>query len=155
MDIKDAKRKYKCHKDAAKSRNIDFLLTFDEWWDIWNQSGKWEERGRKRGQYCMSRYGDTGSYSADNVFIQPHGQNIKDANKGRIKSNKIRSKIGEARKGKKRPIFSDQHRQKISEARKKQFPPNKGRTFSEEHKQKIKESALKRAALKREQQSVQ
>jgi hypothetical protein len=62
--------KYHCHKGKAKHRGIAFELTFDEWWDIWQQSGKWEERGCRKGGYVMSRHNDEGSYSINNVFIQ-------------------------------------------------------------------------------------
>jgi hypothetical protein len=69
-------------KCIARKRGIAWQLTFDEWWDIWQQSGHWNDRGRKLNQYCMSRYGDVGPYSTTNVFIQTHIQNSKDANIG-------------------------------------------------------------------------
>lgn len=73
-------KKYTWHRGNAKKRNIPFLLTFEEWWDIWQKSGHWEERGTKKGQYCMSRYNDTGPYAVGNVFIQLHSQNSSDGN---------------------------------------------------------------------------
>lgn len=60
-------------------RGIPFNLTFNEWWDIWDKSGKYEERGCKRGQYCMSRVGDLGAYEVGNVFIQLHSLNVSQA----------------------------------------------------------------------------
>jgi hypothetical protein len=54
-------------------------LTFEEWWDIWQKSGKYPERGAKPGKYCMSRFNDSGPYSKDNVFIQLWTQNTSDA----------------------------------------------------------------------------
>jgi hypothetical protein len=53
----------------ARFRDIPFLLTFEQWWAIWQQSGKWEQRGSRRGQYCMARYGDQGAYEIGNVSI--------------------------------------------------------------------------------------
>jgi hypothetical protein len=50
---------------------------------MWQDSGKWEQRGRKQGQYCMARKGDVGPYSPDNVDIITIRQNSIDANKGR------------------------------------------------------------------------
>ena len=64
------KNKYSCQKSKAKHRGIDFELSFNEWWDIWQQSGKWEQRGFRKGQYVMSRKNDIGAYEVGNVFIQ-------------------------------------------------------------------------------------
>lgn len=63
----------------------------------------------------MSRYGDMGPYSIDNVFIQQHGQNVIDAQRGRIKSDEERRKISQICKGKAKPK-SDETRQKMSKA---------------------------------------
>jgi hypothetical protein len=79
MDLKIAKRKYNVHKGGAKSRDIPFLFTFEEWCNIWEQSGKWEQRGTKKGQYSMSRYGDKGPYAIDNVHVQLTTANTKEA----------------------------------------------------------------------------
>lgn len=77
------RHKYACHKSKAKSRGIEFNLTYDEWWDIWQKSGKWEERGARKGQYVMSRYNDMGAYRVGNVFIQPHEDNRREAMLGK------------------------------------------------------------------------
>src|SRR5580765_8503076 len=53
----------------AKKRGIPFLLTFDEWWLIWQSSQKWEQRGRRKGQYVMARFKDLGPYTVGNVRI--------------------------------------------------------------------------------------
>lgn len=63
------KRAYAAHKGDAKQRGIPFLLTREEWFDIWLRSGKWEQRGARRGQYVMARPGDKGAYEAGNVVI--------------------------------------------------------------------------------------
>jgi hypothetical protein len=63
------RRAYKDQKASAKTRGIPFLLTFDEWWQIWRDSGHWHERGGRRGQCCMARYGDHGAYRVGNVKI--------------------------------------------------------------------------------------
>lgn len=69
-------------KAHARRRRIPFLLTFEEWWDIWQQSGHWEERGRKMGQYVMSRPNDKGAYEIGNVRIITTEQNLREANTG-------------------------------------------------------------------------
>jgi hypothetical protein len=56
-----------------------FELSFKEWWDIWEKSGHWDERGKCKGQYVMSRVDDMGPYKVGNVFIQTNTQNIKDS----------------------------------------------------------------------------
>ena len=67
----------------AKIREIEWKLTFEEWWDIWQQSGVYHLRGRGAGTYCMSRYGDTGAYEVGNVYINSNEQNASEAHKGK------------------------------------------------------------------------
>jgi hypothetical protein len=57
----------------ASLRGIGWNLTFAEWWSIWDESGKWDERGRDG--YVMARHGDTGPYAVGNVKIIHAGQN--------------------------------------------------------------------------------
>jgi hypothetical protein len=85
FDEKLAKRKYHAHKGVAKQRNILFDLSYDEWINIWMNSGKYHLRGAGQGKYCMSRINDTGPYSISNVFIQSHAKNVSDAQLGRKK----------------------------------------------------------------------
>lgn len=59
----------------AKRRKIQWELTFEEWWDLWEKSGKWNERGTTRDSYCMSRIWDEGPYSPTNVKIVKMGAN--------------------------------------------------------------------------------
>lgn len=78
------RHKYACHKSKAKERGIPFELTFEEWWNIWQQSGKWELRGPGLHQYVMSRINDKGGYQVNNVIIQLASQNKREGNLGRI-----------------------------------------------------------------------
>jgi hypothetical protein len=87
MDIRSAKRKYASHKGQAKKRNIDWLFTFESWIHMWINSGKWEERGNKGGQYVMSRPGDDGPYSPDNVVIKTSRENVIEAHVNGVTSN--------------------------------------------------------------------
>jgi hypothetical protein len=73
--MKHIKEKFWSQRTKAKHRGIEFNLTFEEWWDIWQKSGKWEERGCRKGQYVMSRKNDIGPYEVENVFIQTCTQN--------------------------------------------------------------------------------
>lgn len=64
------KGKYSIQKRKAAQRGIGWEFTFEDWWKMWEDSGKWENRGVKQGQYCMSRFGDTGPYSPSNCEIR-------------------------------------------------------------------------------------
>jgi hypothetical protein len=92
------KHKYSCHKSKANARGIDFELTFEEWWNIWEQSGKWEQRGCRKGQYVMSRYNDSGSYIIGNVFIQEHSKNVSEAQTGYKRPKKTEDHLNNFRK---------------------------------------------------------
>lgn len=66
----------------AAVRDIGWELTFWQWWTIWQQSGKWGERGRGNG-YVMSRHGDKGPYALGNVAIIPGPQNTSEGTRKR------------------------------------------------------------------------
>lgn len=66
---------YNAHKSRAKRRGIDFLLTYEEWKLIWDQSGK--PRGRGSDLYCMARHNDVGPYAVWNVSIITNCENSK------------------------------------------------------------------------------
>jgi hypothetical protein len=67
------------HKRSAGRRGVPFLLTFEQWWSIWQQSGRWHERGCVRGKYVMARLGDRGPYAVGNVKIIPCEENSSEA----------------------------------------------------------------------------
>lgn len=68
---------------AAKKRGIDFLLTFDQWLSWWQDTGKLELRGKRRGEYQMCRIGDTGPYSIENIYCDTVSNNSGLTNLGR------------------------------------------------------------------------
>jgi len=135
--IKLAKKRYVQQRCVAHKRGIDWLFTFESWWQMWQDSGKWAERGRKLGQYCMARKGDIGPYSPDNVEIVTNSKNSSDGNIGRIgslKGKKLSAEHVEAmRQGKLGIKQTEETKQKIantlkgkpwSEARRKHFEEN-------------------------------
>lgn len=67
--LKSPQRKYQEHKEHSKARGVEFTLTFEQWWEIWDKSGFWSKRGRRKGQYCMHRIADRGGYTPGNVYI--------------------------------------------------------------------------------------
>lgn len=66
---------YRVHKAGAKSRGIEFLLSYEDWLFVWVRSGKLRRRGNKSNQYVMARRGDAGPYSVDNVNIITQHEN--------------------------------------------------------------------------------
>lgn len=72
------KRAYLDNKSHAQARAIDFLLSYEDFLELWLVSGKWEQRGRRRGQFQLCRYGDSGPYSSRNCYIGEVGQNQQD-----------------------------------------------------------------------------
>jgi hypothetical protein len=94
------KRKYTTQKSNATRRGVEFLLSFEEWCKIWEDSGKYEQRGRGKDNYCMCRFGDIGPYSVDNVYIDTNSNNISEGNKDKMMSPETRTKISESTKGK-------------------------------------------------------
>lgn len=99
MSIEENQRRYKAsprgkyisQKINARQRGIEFKLTFEEWSWIWQQSGKWDERGCKINQYVMCRIGDTGAYEIGNVFIGLFYRNFIDGHKKIIRKHTAKS----------------------------------------------------------------
>jgi DNA-binding CsgD family transcriptional regulator len=71
-ELRDARitRVFQKQKSNAGDRGIDWSLTLGQWFAIWQESGKLHLRGRGKGRYVMSRFGDLGAYEVGNVFIQ-------------------------------------------------------------------------------------
>lgn len=89
------KGKYQRHKANATRRGVAFSLTFEEWWDLWESSGRWGRRGNKKGQYCMARNGDLGAYEVGNVRIVKHETNTAERNRSVV--DKLHAGLGIAR----------------------------------------------------------
>lgn len=117
------------HKHSTKGRTdkngneIEFRLTFDEWLGIWLESGHINERGRRKGQYVMSRINDLGHYEVGNVEIKTCTENLSEGNSGRKHTDEAKAKIGAAKKG---STHTDEARAKIGAAK-------KGKKFTDEH----------------------
>jgi transposase-like protein len=50
-------------------------ISFPEWWAIWEASGKWKQRGRHGGGYCLGRIDKKGPFTKDNVHVVTLSQN--------------------------------------------------------------------------------
>lgn len=105
VKTKNTKSLYRRQKDHARSRNIQFLLTYEEWLKIWLDSGHFHERGRQKGQYCMARLGDKGPYAVGNVKIILHQDN----NREQVYSSEACAMRSRAVAGNKNPFFGKRH----------------------------------------------
>jgi len=87
--LKKQKGAYRGHKNTCRNKldaagqKVELKLTFEQWWDIWETSGYWEQRGKRSDQYVMSRYNDLGHYELGNVFIQLGSDNKREAMVGK------------------------------------------------------------------------
>jgi len=129
---KPPRKKYVDQKANAKRRKIPFQLTFDQWWEIWSSSGKWNKRGRKKGQYCMARKDDCGSYSLGNVFIAPTSQNAGEI-KPYTRDAKWRQRLSRQMRGNKNMLgrkHTKQTKKKMSRSLKGRVPGFGGKRHS-------------------------
>lgn len=110
----------------AKRRGIEFKLTLDQWIEIWEKSGKFLRRGKLKGCFCMSRYGDIGPYQKGNVFISSVSKNNRDAT---LQRDPLRHKEALVLYWKNNPP-TNEHKAKISASL-------IGRKFSDAHKQNL------------------
>ena len=72
-----ARKAYQEQMRNAANRKIGWVFTIYTWWVVWQDSGKWDQRGRGLG-YVMARKEDVGMYSPDNVYICTSQQNMRD-----------------------------------------------------------------------------
>jgi hypothetical protein len=107
FDEKDALKKYKFQGYNAKRRGIDFEISFEDWSNIWIQSGKWDQRGKGKNKYVMSRYNDIGPYKVGNVSIKSQEENTHEANVGdKNPSKRSGHLVSAGLKGKPKQIFT-------------------------------------------------
>jgi hypothetical protein len=122
---------FKSQRSSATKRGIRFLLSFDEWWKIWQASGKWEQRGRLAGQYVMARFGDSGPYAANNVRICTKGENYDEYISAL--SDEQRRAIGQRGLGNR---LTDEQRQRLSKAIKAMWSRGARAPITEKTRQK-------------------
>lgn len=67
--------KYVDHRNHARHRGIEFMISFEEWWEMWEPF--WDKRGP--GGYVMCRTKDQGPYAVGNVRIDTHRNNVLEA----------------------------------------------------------------------------
>lgn len=83
------RKDFNSQRYAARRRGIAWELTFDDWLDVWINSGRLAEKGRRKGQYVMSRRGDAGPYAIGNVFIQLCEHNSQEARRNHPEQGRV------------------------------------------------------------------
>lgn len=84
---RQARKAFSAQKRTAKQRGIPFLFTFEGWWAWWQTDSRWANRGMGWDKFVMARKGDTGPYSAENVYCATHAQNRADIPPGVMSEN--------------------------------------------------------------------
>lgn len=73
---------FKNQRVAARQRNIEWRINFKQWWDFWKDH--YENRGRRRENFVMARFGDLGPYEIGNVEIKTASENCSEIRKTRF-----------------------------------------------------------------------
>jgi len=60
---------FKDQRRNARQRGVGFGFNFADWWAVWQESGKWDQRGRTGESYVMCRLNDEGPYKTGSVYI--------------------------------------------------------------------------------------
>jgi hypothetical protein len=168
-ELFDLRNAFYSQRHSSICRGILFLLTFEKWLKIWVDSGHLSDRGRRKGQYCMARFGDIGPYATNNVRIITNTENNAERKCSdyqrevlqRPRSPESNLKRSNTLKGR---IVTEEHREKLSialtgrkvseQARKNMSIANKGRTFSEETLRRMSEGQRRRQENLRLQNKV-
>jgi hypothetical protein len=152
IDMKAIEAAYKAqicnckNKVDALGNPVEMKMTLAQYADEWIQSNKWDQRGRKKHEYCMARHNDIGHYEKGNVRIITNAENHIEAHKGKPKSAESNNKRRIALTGRPRPEEvkaklrkpkSAETKAKMSAAKKGCSPPNKGKPHTEESKAKM------------------
>lgn len=98
------RRDYHFQKGGAKKRGIDWQLTFEQWLNWWISTGHINEKGRQKGKFCMSRKGDIGPYSLENIFCQLHSDNTSQSIQGLHKNRPWTAARREAQNNRKKDV---------------------------------------------------
>lgn len=81
---KTPKGRYLEQRRNALRRRVAWEFTFESWWQMWEASGRWRQRGKAKGKYVMARNGDCGPYSPSNCRIIKLEVNTAERNRNEI-----------------------------------------------------------------------
>jgi len=82
----EAVRAFQRQRTNARTRGIEFLFTFEEWWAWWQMDNRWERRGVRKGQLAMARFKDEGPYHPNNVYCATREENLAHIPKEKMRS---------------------------------------------------------------------
>lgn len=100
-------------KPDRNGHRIQVTMSFEEWLQVWIDSGKLHLRGKGRGKFCMARKNDLGDYAVGNVEIKACEENSREAKLGRQHSTSTRDKMSASREG---IVKSQDHKDAIAKA---------------------------------------
>jgi len=136
-ELQKAKRAYKAHRFNTPGRidkrgnPILFLLTFEQWMNIWYSSGHWYERGRTKGKYVMSRNNDIGNYEEGNVSIITMDENLSEREWKISRTSELqRTTASRIHKGK---VVSEETKTKLSNTASRKINTPEGITTAREY----------------------
>jgi hypothetical protein len=94
--MRQAKLRFKQHRNNAKRRDVLFEMLFPNWIGVWWTSGHWHERGKRKGQFVMARYQDRGAYVEGNIQIITNAENVIEAFGGKPHTEEVRRRQSES-----------------------------------------------------------
>lgn len=107
------KKTQRRRKPDRNGHRIQVTMTFEEWLQVWIDSGNLHLRGRGKGKFCMARKKDLGDYAVGNVEIKACEENSREAKLGWSHSACTRDKMSASRRG---VAKSQAHRDSIATA---------------------------------------
>lgn len=111
-ELKQLKKKYFVHKSNRKKLikkqglTTQYLLTFDDFVDIWVTSGMLHNMGRRRGGSVMMRIDHQGDYEYNNMLIATLGDSTIAAHKGTQKHRGLPINTGIKRSAQTKALMS-------------------------------------------------
>ena len=69
LNNKDPRKAFRYHCNCMRLIGVAWDMTFAEWWQLWERSGKWAQRGRGPGCYVMARKDCAKPITRENVCI--------------------------------------------------------------------------------------
>ena len=81
MKLSRAQTAYRVQQTKSMQRDIDFKLSFTEWYDWWLNNGidKNQTQPNTGNTLCMCRFNDRGAYELGNIYLATRAQNSSDA----------------------------------------------------------------------------
>lgn len=113
-------KRYREHKaqimfHSKGSTTNMFQITLEEWTQLWIDSGKWLERGRKSHEYSLSRIDYSKPLTKDNARVMTNRERVSRVHKGKVISDEVKNKMSIASLGK---LKSEEHKRNMSVAAK-------------------------------------